>query len=147
MTAILPTVEATTALVTAMRAGMPAGVAVYDARVPPNATYPYLFIISVSYPAQVEGSHGDPESDIELAYSFEAVGTARIHAQAVADRARTILMDRDPLGEFKRAITVQGWKNADRRTQYGVGAIEREGDRQNEVFVQRSEYVLNWTPA
>lgn len=147
MSAILPTTAATSALVQLLSRGMPADRHVYDHRVPPKVSYPFVLVTGVTLPAPIDGSHGDPESNVELAYSIEAVGTARVHCQATADRVRTVLMDRDPAGEFKTPLAVPGWLCTDRRTQYGVGAIEREGDRNLEVFVQRTEYVLTWVPA
>lgn len=148
MSAILQTHLATNALIAALRGGVGNDRKVYDHHVPENVSHPFALLTSVAPEGGPSGSHGDPESDIELAYGIDAVAIARLDAQWLGDKIRRVLMDRHPqTGEFKLAVSVPGWVNSDRRTIYGPGPIEMEGDRHLERFVQRTDYCLIWVPA
>lgn len=147
MSAILETGLATDAFVAMLRAGIGTDRPVYDHHVPQDASHPFVLVMTAPGEGPPTGSHGDPESDVDLVYGIDSVGKKRLHAQWMADRVRRVLMVRHPqTGEFLWPLSIPGWVNTDRRMISGVGQIDKDGDRHLEVYTQRSDYCLTWMP-
>jgi len=143
---VLPTELATTALVAMLRAAVPAGIGLYDHRVPPTGVgTPYGLLLAVDSPAPEGPAWSDDEADVTLTFQLDSVGKRRDQAQWLRDRLRAAVIARTGPA-WTNTLTVAGWVSADRRTM-SLGPVDRQGSPRFELFVAQDRYDLLFTPA
>jgi hypothetical protein len=143
-TPVLPTQLVTSALASMLTANM-GGTAVFSR--PPTRDVPETFV-RVRY-LGAPSPDGPPltgdGADVCTRFCLDCVGRRQDQAQALGDRARARVVSSDGAGGWLYAVTVAGWRCSSRRTAQMLG-VSVEGQPGREIFVDRTEYELDWTP-
>lgn len=114
----------TTDILTALRAtldgALPADVDVHTPPLPVTPQAPYVLLELTNPRMAGPGMAGDQWADVEVRAT--SVGVSLLHAAAVGDLVREVLIGRDSDGRFRTPIVLAGRTVADRRgNQDGAG--------------------------
>jgi hypothetical protein len=138
----------TSGLLALLRAQLPANVPIYDAIVPAEADFPYVFVIRIPGGVTAGPPLTDPDADPGIVYQVDCVGQRRDQAEMLRDRADAALLGRQPNGQLTHSINVgTGYVCCDRIRDDVIGGVEPEGLPPRTVYAAQQRYRIHVTPA
>jgi hypothetical protein len=89
----------------------------------------------------------NPDEDANVVYQIDGVSGRHDGAEWLGDRARHVLLARQPSGEFQVRLDLPaGWGCTDRRPDGETPGATPEGTRPHEVYTVSERFVLSLTP-
>ncbi len=143
---IIPLVDFTSSVLTALRDGITFGPPVYDYEVPttPPGAYAVLYQIPGG---SLTGPGLGAQNDAAVAYQVDAVGRRRDQAQYLADRIREIIFGQDTNGRYSHGLTTPaGWVSAARLATDGLPGVYRDPSAPTPLYQAVQRFTVVFTP-